>query len=65
MDIAKLPVPLEEINVHLYRSVNESRLQENCLCFLRLATEESHGSISSFLGRNLLDVVDVLDLVSL
>jgi len=40
-------------------------LQEYGLCFFSLSAEESHGSISSFLGRNLLDVVDVLDFVSL
>lgn len=60
-----VPVPIEEVNVHLYCPVCESSLQEYVLCFLSLSAEESHGGISSFLGRNLLDVVDVLDFVSL
>ena len=60
-----LPVPVEEVDIHLYCPVGESSLQQYGLCFLSLATEQSHGGISSFLGGNLLDMVDVLDFVSL
>lgn len=60
-----VPVPVKEVNIHLYCSVNESSLQENGFCFLGLPTEQSHSSISSFLSWYLLDVINVLHFVCL
>ena len=60
-----LPVPVKEVDIHLYCPVNKSSLQQNGLCLLSLPTEQSHGRIPSFLGRDLLDVINVLYFVCL
>lgn len=57
-------IPLVLLDVHFDSTIEETILQQNVLSFLRLLAVESKSSVSARFRRQLLNVVDVLHLVS-